>query len=151
MKILITLNPHLQNAAEVQAELNGEFNALQRKGVEVTSKTFAPRDGALAGPEIFQFLIDHHQDIVSLVNLLTAVIQISNAVLVRRNIIPAKSSREKAKTSRGHAIRRSKTASSSPITLILGELHLNLPCTAQQAKTFIKKASKQDTNKTRES
>jgi len=153
MEIQVLLNPSLPSHGELQAELSGELNALQRSGITITAKTAPPPEGTLGFGEVYQFIIDNREEIASFIPLLTAVVQVIADVLRRRGITPPKPVRKPTKSPKTKSKKRkTKTKKAEPIAIILvGEHQLNLPCTARQAGNFVKKLRKQGSGKVKKS
>ncbi len=140
MEIEVFVDPEHAEAAALQADLAGELTALQRQGITITTKTSPPPPQTLGTAEAYQFIIQHHEELVSLAVLLKAVLDVIFAVLRRRSISPIQQpprGKPAAKQS-GKAKPRKKTSSPIPILVIrVGDATLTIPSTPSKEASFV--------------
>lgn len=130
--IKVILNTETPEYDALQKDLANEFNALgQMEGIEIAAKKTSPPEGTLAGPDVFQFIINNRVEIVTLIQLGTAVLQIVNALMARHKIREDRRARSKERA-------RTKDESKSYIAMIImGDHHLNFPSSGEKQRKFL--------------
>src|SRR5215467_9595369 len=88
MQIIVSLNTQATNSAEIRAELDAELHGLEQDqdDLHITSQKKEVEAGALGLFEAYQFIVEYGQAIATGLPLVTAVLQLSNAILQRRAI-----------------------------------------------------------------
>lgn len=138
MQIQISLNPLAVAAAEIRAQLDAELHALERPGIQVRADRKAPEAEAFGLVEAYQFIVDCGPGIVALLPLVTAVLQLSNAILERRGLTPPKTrARKKAK----RAPQAAEAIASAPVVVSVNGRQLELPADERQLKEFMSAVS----------
>jgi len=134
MQIQVSLNPHAVAAADIRAQLDAELHALARPGIQVRADEKAPAAEAFGLAEAYQFIVDCGPGIVALLPLVTAVLQLSNAILDRRTLAQRKAkARKKAK----RAPQREEASAPAPIVVRVNGRQLELPADERQLKKFV--------------
>lgn len=147
MEIVIEINSAFPKASAIRAELDGELHALRRPGLEVTSKTIPAPEGALLVHEVFQFLVTHKDEIVTLLPFLTACIQLTSTI-VKRNAPPTGAKRPPKKPKKKASKKVGKTKEPPPpaVTMRVNADVLPLPAGEDREKRFILKVIGQATS-----
>jgi len=140
MQIQVSLNPHAVAAAELRTQLEAELHALERRpGVQVRADNKAPGAEEFGLAEAYQFIVDCGPGIVALLPLVTAVLQLSNAMLTRRGLASPK-----AKVRRGarRAAQLEEASASPPVMVVnVDGRQLGLPADDRQLKEFLNAVS----------
>jgi len=127
MKVDVLLNRHAVGAARIRAELSAELGALEGAGVQVTARSGPAPDGALGLQEVFQFVVEHKDEIVAGIPLLTATLQIANTVLKR---LSEDSAEKKPK--------KTGDAAPAPVVIVQVKDHaIPLPANPARVKKFM--------------
>ncbi len=129
MQIQMSLNPHAVAAAELRAQLEAELQALERPGVQVRADNKAPGAEEFGLAEAYQFIVDCGPGIVALLPLVTAVLQLSNAILQRRDLASRKREDER------------QASASAPVVVSVNGRELELPADERQVKEFLSAVS----------
>jgi len=145
MVIEVIFDPDVKNVGQIRADLSDELNALEAKGLTITTVTAPPPAGTLFLHEVIKIVIENKEAIIGTANLLTAVLQLTGAALRRRGI----STQDTPTVLRKSAVKkkkpRGKSASDAkerPAVIIkVGENQLNLPCNLEKQKKFIRKVA----------
>jgi hypothetical protein len=90
MQIKVSLNAGATDAADIRAALDAELHGLEQPDLEITTQKKPIEAGALALAEAYQFILDYGPGLAKALPLVTAVLQLSNAVLQRRGITAKK-------------------------------------------------------------
>jgi hypothetical protein len=138
MQIQVSLNPHAVAAADIRAQLDAELHALERPGIQVRADKKAPEAEAFGLGEAYQFIVDCGPGIVALLPLVTAVLQLSNAILDRRTLAQRKA---KARKKVKRAPQRDEASAPAPIVVRVNGRQLELPADERQLKKFINAVS----------
>ena len=138
MQIQVSLNPDAVAAADIRAQLDAELHALERPGVQVRADKKAPEAEAFGLVEAYQFIVDCGPGIVALLPLVTAVLQLSNAILDRRGLTQRKA---KARKKVKRAPQKEEASASAPIVVRVNGRQLKLPADERQLKKFINTVS----------
>ena len=134
MQIQVSLDPHAVAAAELRAQLDAELRALERPGVRVRADEKSPGAEAVGLVEAYQFIVDCGPGLVATLPLVTAVLQLSTAILERRWFTPPKTKlKRKAKRAR----REREAGESAPVVVSVNGRQIELPADERQLKTFI--------------
>ncbi len=139
MQIQVSLNPHAVAAADLRAQLEAELHALEQPGVQVRADNKAPGAGEFGLAEAYQFIVDCGPGIVALLPLVTAVLQLSNAILTRRGLASPK-----AKVRRGarRAAQIEEAGVSAPVVVVnVDGRQLELPADDRRLKAFLSAVS----------
>ncbi len=134
MQIQVSLNPNAVAAADLRAQLEAELHALERPGVQVRADNTAPGAAEFGLAEAYQFIVDCGPGIVALLPLVTAVLQLSNAILTRRGLTSPK-----AKVRRGakRAAQLEEAGAFAPVVVGVDGRQLELPADDRQLKQFL--------------
>jgi hypothetical protein len=81
MSITILLDPEAEEYGVLQRDLRTELDALQTEKLRVRTRTAPPPPGTLALEEVFQFVVEHGEEIRSVA--IPAVLEVIKAVLRR--------------------------------------------------------------------
>jgi len=138
MQIQVSLNPHAVAAADIRAQLAAELHALERPGVQVRADKKAPEAEAFGLVEAYQFIVDCGPGVVALLPLVTAVLQLSNAILDRRTLAQRKA---KARKKVKRAPQQAEASAPAPIVVRVNGRQLELPADERQLKKFINAVS----------
>ncbi|MHC2280408.1 hypothetical protein ACVME8_007051 [Bradyrhizobium diazoefficiens] len=142
MQIVVSLNAGAVDAADIRTTLDAELHGLAREGAKITTEKKPVEAGALSfAAEAYQFILDYGPAVKAALPLITAVLQVSNAVLQRRGI----TSKNKPKASK--KAKSSKTAQKAappqPVVVVQVEgRSINLPADSAQLKKFVSAFSK---------
>lgn len=134
MQIQVSLNPHAVAAADIRAQLDAELHALERPGIRVRADKKAPEAEAFGLVEAYQFIVDCGPGIVALLPLVTAVLQLSNAILDRRGLAQRKA---KARKKVRRAPQQHEASAPAPIVVRVNGRQLELRADERQLKKFI--------------
>lgn len=134
MQIQVSLNPRAVAAAEIRAQLDAELHALERPGIEVRAGKKAPGAEEFGLAEAYQFIVDCGPGIVALLPLITAVLQLSNAILTRRGLTSPKA---KVRRRAQRAAQLEEAGASAPVVVSVNGRQLELPADARQLKQFL--------------
>jgi len=139
MQIQVSLNPHAVAAADIRAQLDAGLHALERPGVQVRADKKAPEAEAFGLVEAYQFIVDCGPGVVALLPLVTAVLQLSHAILERRGLTPPKAkARKKAKRA---SQEEEASASASVVVVSVNGQQLELPADDRQLEQFMSAVS----------
>lgn len=123
MTIQVLLDSQAPHYPAIQKDLLTEMNALgKEQGVELTMRTAPPPEGTLPVAEVFQFVLQHKDAIIPTVTLATAVIQLVNAVLHRRQ--PKTDGKQEP-----------------PVLIVVGDHRLPLPASGERQLKFLRQLS----------
>jgi len=127
VQIQVLLDPQAPSYGTIQTDLLNELNALgTEKGVKITTLKEIPPVGTLSVTEVFKFIIDHKEEIVTVAAMATAVLELINAVLQRHKL-------EKEKDQK-------------PLIMIIIENRcLPLPTSAERQRKFLAQLAKKVT------
>jgi hypothetical protein len=134
MQIQVSLNPDAVAAADIRAQLAAELHALERPGIRVRADKQAPGAEAFGLVEAYQFIVDCGPGVVALLPLVTAVLQLSTALLERRWLAQQKA---KARKKGKRAPQREEASAPAPIVVRVNGRQLELPADERQLKKFI--------------
>jgi hypothetical protein len=131
--------PELQMLQIFAPALDAELHGLEQPDLEITTRKKPIEAGALALAEAYQFILDYGPDLAKAIPLVTAVLQLSNAVLQRRGI----TAKKKAKAPKKTATKKSAAAATHPLVLVQVEDNIiELPAEQPQLKKFLNSLSK---------
>jgi hypothetical protein len=139
MQIQVSLNPHAVAAADIRAQLDAELHALERPGIRVRADKKARETEAFGLGEAYQFIVDCGPGIVALLPLVTAVLQLSHAILERRGL-----TRRKAKAGKKakRASQKEEASASAPVVVVnVNGRQLELPADDRRLKQFMNAVS----------
>jgi hypothetical protein len=148
MQIRVLLNSQAENAAEIRTQLDAELHAaLDQKGINITTKKSELEAGTLSIAEAYEFIISHGPTIASTtLPLVTAVLQLSNAILQRRGIKrQEKRKTEKKKTS--ETSEKQKVRQPAIVVDVDGK-SIELPGDNSQLKRFLGSITKAESRST---
>jgi hypothetical protein len=138
MQIQVSLNPDAVAAADIRAQLDAELHALERPGIRVRADKQAPAAEAFGLVEAYQFIVDCGPGTIALLPLVTAVLQLSTAILERRWLTQRKA---KARKKVKRAPQRAEASAPAPIVVRVNGRQLELPADERQLKKFINAVS----------
>lgn len=139
MQIKVSLNAEATDAADIRAALDAELHGLEQPDLEITTRKKPIEAGALALAEAYQFILDYGPDLAKALPLVTAVLQLSNAVLQRRGI----TAKKKAKAPKKPTTKKPVAAATQPLVLVQVEDRIiELPAEQPQLKKFLNSLSK---------
>jgi hypothetical protein len=143
MEIRVSLNTQATEAAKIRAELFAELNALEQPDLHIRTEKREAEPGALALFEAYQFIVDHGSAIAEgakiSIPVLTAVLQLSNAILQRRGI----KRKPKPKSKSTKKTRTSETIAAQPVIVVqVGKKSIELPADDSQLKRYISTVAK---------
>jgi hypothetical protein len=139
MQIRVSLNAGATDAADIRAALDAELHGLEQPDLEITTQKKPIEAGALALAEAYQFILDYGPDLVKALPLVTAVLQLSNAVLQRRGI----TAKNKAKVPKKTTTKKPTVATPQPLVLVqVDDKVIELPADQPQLKKFLSSLSK---------
>jgi hypothetical protein len=138
MQIHISLNPNVVAAADIRAQLEAELHDLERPGIQVRTDNKAPGAEEFGLAEAYQFIVDCGPGIVALLPLVTAVLQLSNAMITRRGL-----NSRKAKVRRGarRAAQLEEAVASPAVVVSVNGRQLELPADDRRVKQFLNAVS----------
>jgi hypothetical protein len=143
MRIDVFLNRSAENAPNIRAQLDSELQALRQPKVDISSRTTDVESGELGFAEVYQFIVDNRSDILAPLQLLTVILQLSNAVLARHGMKRSKVSKprkRRSKTGTTSNRRKPDDDKTSPalVVAIEGD-RIELPASDSQVKRFLHK------------
>jgi hypothetical protein len=138
MQIQVSLNPDAVAAADIRAQLDAGLHALERPDIRVRADKQAPEAEAFGLVEAYQFIVDCGPGVVALLPLVTAVLQLSHAILERRGLTQRKA---KARKKVKRAPQRDEASAPAPIVVTVNGRQLELPADERQLKKFINAVS----------
>jgi hypothetical protein len=140
MQIRVSLNAGATDAADIRAALDAELHGLEQPDLEITTQKKPIEAGALALAEAYQFILDYGPGLAKALPLVTAVLQLSNAVLQRRGI----TAKKKAKAPNKKTTPKKPTvAATQPLVLVqVEDRFIELPAEQPQLKKFLNSLSK---------
>jgi hypothetical protein len=136
MQIQVMVNPQAAAAEDIRARLDAELHALERPGVQVRADGKAPATEAFGLAEAYQFIVDCGPGIVALLPLVTAVLQLSNAILQRRALAQVK-----AKKRARRASPEADAGALAPVVVTVNGQQLGLPADERQLEAFVNAVS----------
>jgi hypothetical protein len=140
MQIRVSLDPHAVAAADIRAQLDAELHALARPGIQVRADKNASGAEAFGLVEAYQFVVDCGPALVATLPLVTAVLQLSTAILERRWFTPRKArAKKKAKRARRGDVRGA--GASAPVVVSVNGRQLELPADDRRLKEFMNAVS----------
>jgi hypothetical protein len=126
MRIEVLLNTRAFNASDIRPQLDTELQALRQGDTQISTQSRQVEPGELAFAEAYQFVIDHGSAVAQAIPLITAVLQVTSAVIERWG-------------GKGESQKKS-TKESEPTVVIKIEGHsMALPANDAQVKRYIKK------------
>jgi hypothetical protein len=135
MQIQVSLNTGAADAADIRAQLDAELHGLERPGLQITTQKKPVEAGALSVVEAYQFILDYGPAIATGLPLITAVLQLSNAILQRRGITRKAKSKVPAKKAKPKG---SDKNVSHPIVVVQVEgKSIELPADDAQLKKYV--------------
>jgi hypothetical protein len=134
MQIQVSLNPRAVAAADLRAQLETELHALERPGIQVRADNKAPGAEEFGLAEAYQFIVDCGPGIVALLPLVTAVLQLSNAMLTRRGL---NSPKAKVRRRARRAAQLEEAGASAPVVVSVNGRQLELPADDRQLREFM--------------
>jgi len=139
MQISVSLDPRAAAAAELCAELDAGLHALARPGIQVRGGSTPAGAEAFGLAEAYQFVVDCGPGILATLPLVTAVLQLSTAMLERRELAARKAkARRKAKRARPGA-----EAGVAPVmTVNVDGQRLDLPADGRRIAEFLNAVSR---------
>jgi hypothetical protein len=147
MQIRVLLNSQAENAAEIRTQLDAELHAaLDRKEIYITTKKSELEAGTLSIAEAYEFIVSHGPAIAaSTLPLVTAVLQLSNAILQRRGIKRQQKQKTDAKkTGEGS----DKKLRQPAIVVDVDGKSIELPADNSQQKRFLGSIAKTESHST---
>ncbi len=147
MQIQVSLSPHALAAADIRAQLDAGLHALAQPGIRVRADTGASGAEALGLAEAYQFIVDCGPGIVAMLPLVTAVLQLSTAILERRGLTSrkAKAGKKARRTPRADA--REASASAAVVAVSVNGRRVELPADDRQLEAFIGAVSRTVTSR----
>jgi len=141
MQIKVSLNAGAADAADIRAALDAELHGLEQPDLEITTQKRPIEAGALALAEAYQFILDYGPGLAKALPLVTAVLQLSNAVLQRRGITAKKKTKAPKKTTP----KKPTVAAAQPLVLVqVEDRFIELPADQPQLKKFLNSLSKSE-------
>jgi hypothetical protein len=138
MQIQVSLDPHAAAAAEIRTRLEAGLHALEQPGIQVRTDRRPAGAEELGLAEAYQFIVDCGPGIVAMLPLVTAVLQLSTAILERRGLKPRKAKgRKKARRAP-----QAEASASAPVVVSVNGRQLELPAAAGQVEKFIDAVSR---------
>jgi hypothetical protein len=148
MKITISLSKNHPEFPPIQASLSSELQQLPKNGIDITEVLAPPPEDALVLGEVVQFIAQNHDTIVHSLPFVTSLVQLMRVILEGRNIRYKKKQKKENKPKGKKKRTISKKNKNIPIKIQVDSDTLDLPCSDQQARSFIKKViGKQKTDK----
>ncbi|NEV01058.1 hypothetical protein [Bradyrhizobium uaiense] len=139
MQIKVSLNAGATDAGDIRAVLDTELHGLEQPDLEITTQKKPVEAGALALAEAYQFILDYGPGLAKALPLVTAVLQLSNAVLQRRGITAKKKTKAPTKTTP----KKPTAPATQPLVLVQVEDRIiELPADQPQLKKFLNSLSK---------
>jgi hypothetical protein len=143
MEIRVLLNAQAVGAAEIRAQLYEELHALEQPGLQIKTEKKEVEAGALGLFEAYQFIVEYGPTIATTgaisLPLVTAVLQLSNAILQRRGVKRSTKPKERTKKSS----RRSEKRDAQPMIVIhVGGKSIELPAEDSQLKRYLSNIGK---------
>lgn len=141
MQIQVSLDPHALAAAEIRAQLDAELHALEQPGIQVRADRRGSGAEAFGLAEAYQFIVDCGPGMVALLPLVTAVLQLSNAILERRGLTPRKAKARKRAKRAPRADEREAGASAPVMVVNVNGRQVELPADDRQLEEFMNAVS----------
>jgi hypothetical protein len=134
MQITVSLNAGAADAADIRTALDAELRGLEQQGLQITTQKKPIETGALALAEAYQFILEYGPGLAKAIPLVTAVLQLSNAVLQRRGI----TGKKKPKTSKKASTKNTQSTTPQPVVVVQMEgKSIDLPAEPAQLKKFV--------------
>ena len=133
MRIEIIVNPDHPDADSFRQDLSNELAVLSKESrIDLTSKKAPPPPDTLGWErDVYQFMLEHHEEIKDYVVILKSVLEIIFGVLQKRDIPPIQKKSVKKKK---------VVAPRYPAVIIrVGKITLELPATKGKEQAFMKK------------
>jgi hypothetical protein len=141
MKIQVSLNTQAVDAADIRTQLDTELHGLERPGLRITTERREVEAGTLGIFEAYQFVLEYGPDIAARgIPLLTAVLQLANAILQRRGLKAKPKPKKTKKKARGaSADTRSQSVA---VVNVDGKNPIELPAEDARLKRYVNSISK---------
>jgi hypothetical protein len=137
MEIRVSLNVQAENSADIRTQLDTELHGLERPGLQIATQQKEVEAGALGVFEAYQFILACGPAIATTIPLITAVLQLSNAVLQRRGL------KRQPKVKKPKSGRGSEPSPSHPLVVVhVDGKSIELPAKDPQLKRYVNSITK---------